>query len=317
MTDAREIQRAIERIRNDKRSGAGELAVMAARTLLMAADMDKPRNAEGYIKGLGDIAARLIAAQPSMAPILNLVNDVLIAAEGLSDPAAVRRDVASRAKGFLSTITERSKAIRSYTAEVLKGRGATPVNVLTHSYSSTVVDAVTEAHRASLVSSVVCTESRPGFEGRKTLARLRECGVPVTYVVDMGVFSIIQSGGVDDVLIGGDCVSRKGLVNKTGTLGIALAASESGVAVYALLSTDKFLHEGLESFHSIELQDLGEVLDTDDEGVSVINNYFDTTPLRLLTGIITEKGIRCPEEAEKYFNEGQTSSFLRELAASR
>ncbi len=255
------------------------------------------------------MARLLIQAQPSMAPILNLVNTVLIEAEKLTRITPIRKALRTRTKGFLSDLKEALDKITSLTLQTL-GRLGKPVNVLTYSYSSTVINALAQAHRGGFVSKVICTESRPGYEGRNTLRRLREHHIPVTYVVDMLVFSLMLEGGIDMVLVGSDCVSSRGLVNKAGTLGLALASEHCKLPIYALSSTDKFLPDVLLPYHSIEPKDPAEVLETEDREVTVINKYFDTTPLYLLTGIITERGILKPDEAVELLKGRESSTLL-------
>jgi translation initiation factor 2B subunit (eIF-2B alpha/beta/delta family) len=95
---------------------------------------------------------------------------------------------------------------------------------------------------------------------------------------------------VDLIMVGADSISSKGLVNKIGTSALAVAANESRLEFFSLCGSEKFLPQD----HMIELNDLrdpGEILPQVIENVNIENIYFDITPLKYLTGIVTENVI--------------------------
>ena len=105
-----------------------------------------------------------------------------------------------------------------------------------HSASSLVAEALQQAHAAGGVRQVTCTGSRPAGEGVTLARRLGEAGLPVRLVIDAAAASLLPE--CDLVLLGADTVCAEGLVHKIGTLGLALAAQNFGVPVYAL-ATDE------------------------------------------------------------------------------
>jgi Translation initiation factor 2B subunit, eIF-2B alpha/beta/delta family len=183
--------------------------------------------------------------------------------------------------------------LENITSESLKVIGGIKSNpsVLAYSYSSTVLSAILAAKGSGLEPAVICTESRPTLEGKRLTKELRKVDIPVTYIVDMFAFSFMRQGRIDLILVGGDSISTEGLVNKIGTLGLALFAKEFRIPFYALLGTEKFLPSQLMPHFRIESRDPEEVLIKDDDGINVVNQYFDITPVSFLDGVITEAGI--------------------------
>jgi translation initiation factor 2B subunit (eIF-2B alpha/beta/delta family) len=150
------------------------------------------------------------------------------------------------------------------------------------------------AARGCLVQ-VVCTESRPGYEGRTTAATLAQEGIRTTLITDSAAASFL--GRASLVLVGADSISRDGLVNKMGTYAIALAAKEWGVPFYALCGREKFLPADYPCFR-IAPQEPEEVWPEHPQGVEVSNLYFDVTPLKYVSGVVTEQAVLTPGELE-------------------
>jgi translation initiation factor 2B subunit (eIF-2B alpha/beta/delta family) len=141
--------------------------------------------------------------------------------------------------------------------------------VLTHSFSSTVFEALRAAHSSGCRFRVLCTESLPMREGAALAASLAREAIMATVIPDAAVESFLPQAGL--VLVGADSVSARGLVNKTGTALIARAACALQIPMYALCSSDKFLPP--------------------DHDPPRPREGFHLTPLRYLAGIVTEEGI--------------------------
>jgi translation initiation factor 2B subunit (eIF-2B alpha/beta/delta family) len=160
-------------------------------------------------------------------------------------------------------------------------------SVVTISNSTTVQHALRHAQRAGRRFSVICAESRPVCEGRQTAAQLASYGIPVRLMVDAAAVEAAASAHL--VLVGADMLSMQGLVNKVGTRALAAVARHAGVPFYALCGSEKFLPPGFTPLEQIEWP-TAEVWPEAMEGVAVRNCYFDTTPLELISGIVTEQG---------------------------
>jgi methylthioribose-1-phosphate isomerase len=197
------------------------------------------------------------------------------------------------------------------------------VNVLTHCNAGwlatvdlgTALAPVYLAHDRGLAVHVFVSETRPRNQGASLTAfELAEHGVPHTLIVDNAAGHLLQRGRVDLCLVGTDRTTATGDVcNKIGTYLKALAARESGVPFYVAApssSIDWRLRNGVAEI-PIEERDAREVLCIPGQGADgriaevqlappaspAANPAFDVTPARLVTALITERGI-CPATAE-------------------
>ena len=198
-----------------------------------------------------------------------------------------------------------------------------PLNVLTHCNAGwlaavdwgTALAPIYKAHRAGIKLHVWVDETRPRNQGANLTAYELACeGVPHTVVVDNAGGHLMQHGFVDVVIVGSDRTTRKGdLCNKIGTYLKALAAYENSIPFYAALPTstiDWSIADGLNEI-PIEIRSESEVLQVegqlkDGQIASVrlcplsskgFNPAFDVTPGKLITGLITEKGVSRATES--------------------
>jgi len=198
-----------------------------------------------------------------------------------------------------------------------------PVNILTHCNAGwiatvdwgTVTAPLFMAHDAGVPIHVWVDETRPRNQGLLTAWELAGHGVPYTLVADNAGGHLMQRGMVDLVMVGADRVSRRGDVcNKIGTYLKAAAARDNDVPFYAAVPTptiDWALEDALREIPIEERdgEELREVRGVDEAGkpasvriapaaTPVANPAFDVTPARLVTALITEKGIvRASEKA--------------------
>lgn len=259
------VQQRIDAIRSNRTSGAAEVAAQAAAVLSLAAELAPD--------SIPDAARLLVAAQPAMAPLVNLTRAVLAA----PDPGAAAREFVLRMRASLPRIA-------GHAARLIPGGCA----VLTHSYSSAVFEAFRAAREMGRHFRVICTESRPLCEGAALAASLGREGIEATLILDAAIASFLPRAAL--VLVGADAVSARGLVNKTGTALLALAASRFQVPMYALCGSEKLLPPDYE-LPPEPPKDPREILAQPAPNVTVVNYYFDLTPLDHLAGIVTEDGI--------------------------
>ena len=191
-----------------------------------------------------------------------------------------------------------------------------PVNVLTHCNAGwlafvdhgSATAPIYAAHDRGIQVHVWVDETRPRNQGAKLTAwELGEHGVPHTVIADNTGGHLMQRGEVDLVLVGTDRTTYTGdVANKIGTYLKALAAKDNDVPFYVALPSSSFdwtIRDGVAEI-PIEERDAAEVKQVDGWGedhvreVRVANpkspaaNYaFDVTPRRLVTALITERGI--------------------------
>jgi methylthioribose-1-phosphate isomerase len=147
--------------------------------------------------------------------------------------------------------------------------------------------------------AVYADETRPLLQGaRLTTWELMQEGIPVTLITDNMAASVMRLGKIQAVIVGADRIAANGdVANKIGTYGVAVLAKEHGISFYvaAPLSTiDLNLKNGEEI--PIEERAADEVIafggkPVAPEGVKVYNPAFDMTPVRYISGIITESGV--------------------------
>lgn len=202
-----------------------------------------------------------------------------------------------------------------------------PINILTHCNAGwlatvdwgTALAPIYTAHDAGLNVHVWVDETRPRNQGASLTAwELGKHGVPHTIITDNTGGHLMQHGQVDLVIVGADRVTSTGDVcNKIGTYLKALAAFDNQIPFYAAVPSptiDWSIKNGLTDIE-IEMRDGDEVhhmtgLNPQGQLETIritpahslaINPAFDVTPARLVTGIITERGIAKPQELRLLF----------------
>jgi len=204
--------------------------------------------------------------------------------------------------------------------EIARAKNGKPVNILTHcnagwlafvDYGSALAP-VYAAHDRGLPVHVWVDETRPRSQGSKLTAwELGQHGVPHTIIADSAGGHLMQRGAVDLVMVGSDRTTRAGdVANKIGTYLKALAAKDNKVPFYVALPSSSFdwaIRDGSEI--PIEERGAEEVKRADGwrdgrmwevslapESSPAANFGFDVTPRRLVTGLITERGVCKADE---------------------
>ena len=268
----------------------------------------------------------LISCRPTAVNLTNAVNYMM---QGLKDvPAGSLSEVALKAaREICENEKENCRLIGKYGLPLLenlsKMKKGTPVNILTHCNAGwlacidygTVTAPVYLAHMAGIPLHVWVDETRPRNQGaRLTAWELEQAGVPYTLIADNTGGHLMQHGMVDIVLVGCDRASVKGdVANKIGTYLKALAAKDNGIPFYAALPSTSIDINISDAFSEIPVEERDPEEVTSVSGITggemasvricpektrAVNYGFDITPARLISGLITEKGIIKPEESE-------------------
>jgi methylthioribose-1-phosphate isomerase len=191
-----------------------------------------------------------------------------------------------------------------------------PINVMTHCNAGalatcgwgTATAPLFLAHAQGLTLHVWVSETRPRLQGANLTAwELAQRNIPHTLFPDSASGLLMRRGDVDAIFVGADRVARNGdMCNKIGTYDKALAARDNDVPFYVGLPSptiDWTLATG--EAIPIETRDASEVLsiagrDEHDRiarvaiaprGTPAVNYAFDVTPARLVTGLVTERGV--------------------------
>jgi len=321
--DLRTVEEACAAIRDMHVRGAPLIGVAGAFGMYLAL-LRSPRGREAA--ALEEAAAALVATRPTAVNLAFAVNKVrsaldrraareeLIAA-ALAEAQRLRRDEID----FCRRIGEHGVALIEGIASRKPGE---TVNVLTHCNAGwlacvdygTATSPIYLAHDRGVPVHVWVDETRPRNQGaRLTAYELGEHGVPHTVIVDNAGGHLMQHGRVDMVIVGSDRTTAAGDVcNKIGTYLKALAAGDNGVPFYAALPSSTIDFSIRDGVKEIEVEERnqdevkfsegfhgGAIVSTrvTPERSRAANPGFDVTPARLVTGIITERGIAEASEA--------------------
>lgn len=295
-------------LRADTVSGAASVARAAADVMRRAAADVPADSVEELRPGLERAAIKVLDAQPSMAPLVRLVQDVLAAAGDADTVDEARSRAREAAEAFRERVGAASSAVAERAAHVLPAEGT----VATFSASSTVREALLRG--ASAERRIVCFESRPMTEGRGLAESLADAGLEVTFAVDAAAFSLVPT--CDTVVLGADSVGDHGVVNKVGSAVLAHAARAAGVPVYVLCDTTKLLPVGFPQMLEDD-RPASEVWEGAPAGVSVWNRYFEAVPLSLVTAVVTDRAVLRPSELAAVRESMPFPDFLRRWAKGR
>jgi len=282
--------------------GAPAIGVAAAYGVVLAALSAKAEGCGGAVEravtmlsGTRPTAVNLFAALERMRRVLHGCRTDDLADALLREAKQVHQDE-----------VDASSAI-SRLGALLVPEGAT---VLTHcnagmiatAAGGTALGAIVEAHRQGKVARAIATETRPLLQGaRLTVWELVQAGVPTTLITDSMVGHMMRTTRIDCVIVGADRIAANGdVANKIGTYSIAILSKAHGVPFYVAAPTstvDLSLPRGeqieIEERNALEVTSFAGARIAAD-GPEVRNPSFDVTPHRLVTAIITERGILSP-----------------------
>ncbi|OIQ92391.1 methylthioribose-1-phosphate isomerase [mine drainage metagenome] len=274
---------------------------------------------------LDEAYGRLYATRPTAVNLRWALDDMKALLAPL--PPGRRKAAAyARAQAIADEDVAMNEALGRHGLEVIaalwaekRAKGAERLNILTHCNAGwlatvdwgTALAPVYKAFEAGIPLHVWVDETRPRNQGASLTAReLNWQGVAHTVIVDNAGGHLMQHGLVDLCIVGTDRTTAEGDVcNKIGTYLKALAARDNGVPFYVALpgpTIDWTLADGVAEI-PIEERDPAEIthiagrtadgarvaVQLTPDGSPAVNYGFDVTPARLVTGLITERGV-CP-----------------------
>jgi methylthioribose-1-phosphate isomerase len=325
--DLRTVAEVAVAIREMHARGAGLIGALAGYGLYLAALEARAKPASAFMAHVTDSGAILKSTRPTAVNLEWAVARQLAAlatVDGSNDARVataqrVAAEIADEDAAHCKQIGDHGLALIEAIAARKPGQ---VVNVLTHCNAGwlafvdhgTATAPIYAAHDRGIPVHVWVDETRPRNQGaRLTAWELGQHGVPHTVIADNTGGHLMQHGLVDLVITGADRVTHTGdVANKIGTYLKALAARDNGVPFYVALPSSTFdwtMTDGVRQI-PVEQRDPDEVRIiegwADDrvqavrltpEGSQAANYGFDVTPARLVTGLITERGI-CAATAE-------------------
>ena len=307
----RDIAQLLQRLQTDNTSGATTLVELALDILAAFARQKAAQEPHDFGAALETLLGAMLAAQPSMAVLINLAQQVLQACSEALPLATIRQQLQQVLSTFRHDVRRSTEVLCQQALTILPPR----VTVLTYSNSTTVIAALRYAHDRGRVRRVLLSESRPAYDGRPQALALLESGLAVEYSIDMALFERLAEADV--VLVGADAVFPDHLINKLGTHALARLAHLQGIPCFSLCAANKFLPAAATALWRIVDHPGAEVWPTAPNGLCISNRYFDATPLALLSGIVSDQGIYTPEALRLLLQQRELSTALLRLASGR
>jgi ribose 1,5-bisphosphate isomerase len=282
-----------ERIRNLHVQGARNVAITAVKALQTQAETTKAQTRKDFLTELCEARDLLFAARETEPLMRNAVRWVITQVEDDDErhvPALARVVCVSSGK-FQNSLAASKERI----AEIGAKRIRDDTVIFTHCHSSTVTHMLAKAKAEGKTFEVVCTETRPAFQGRITAKEMLQLGVKTTFIVDSAARSLMND--VDVVVVGADAITSEGnVVNKIGSAAIAVLAHEARKPFYVVSELLKFDPATLYGeYEKIEERSRDEIWKEAPPELNVRNPAFDVTPRDLIHGIICEEGIISPQ----------------------
>ena len=325
--ELRTVEEVAVAIRDMHVRGAGLIGATAGYGMYLAALAAPHHDLAGFLEYLAQAGEHLKATRPTAVNLAWAVERQLQAIQRQGETLAEKVQVAlTTATAIADEDAAACERIGQHGLALIQQLYANhpdrPVNLLTHcnagwlafvDYGSATAP-IYAAHQQGIPVQVWVDETRPRNQGaRLTAWELGQQGVPHTVIADNVGGHLMQHGLVDLVLTGADRVTRSGdVANKIGTYLKALAAQDNQIPFYVCLPSSTFdwtMRDGVREI-PIEQRDATEV--THISGwqhgaeqtvrltpkTSPAANYgFDVTPARLITGLVTERGICVAAEA--------------------
>ncbi|MEZ4633070.1 MAG: S-methyl-5-thioribose-1-phosphate isomerase [Deinococcales bacterium] len=307
--------------------GAPLIGITAAYGLYIAA-LSAPLADQLFDKALAEAAQKLLATRPTAVNLRWALEEQLqhLKAQGRQSYEAKLEILAKHAQDLAQEDVRNCYQIGQHglklIQEIAKGKDGKVVNILTHCNAGwlacvdhgTATSPIYAAFDAGIPLHVWVDETRPRNQGaRLTAWELGQHGIPHSIIADNTGGHLMQRGMVDMVIVGSDRTTRQGdVANKIGTYLKALAAKDNNIPFYVALPSST-LDWSLSKGHDIEIEERGSeevtyiegYLEAEKKLASVrlspqdspaVNYAFDVTPARLVTGLITERGICAAHE---------------------
>jgi ribose 1,5-bisphosphate isomerase len=291
---------AAERIKQLKVQGARNVAIAAINAIEEGTKESDAKHKDEFMKELSDAKTVLFASRETEPLMRNAIRHVIHAVEN-SDETSVTElvELVSQVSGSFLESLERSK---EKIASVGSKRISDGSKVLTHCHSSTVTNMLRRAKQDGKSFKVVCTESRPVFQGRITAKEMLDAGIETTLIVDSAVRYFMNE--VDLVVVGADAITSEGnVINKIGTSMVALAAKEARTPFYVVSELLKFDPATVHGdYETIEERSPTEVWNDAPSGLTIRNPAFDVTRREFIHGIICEEGVISPDSISELVN---------------
>ncbi len=291
--------------------GAPAIGVTAALGIALGAKQYTQKNLDGFRLHMDKVCEVLAATRPTAVNLFWAVDRMkrVLADNPLSSVEEWQKCLLEEALAILEEDVRVNRALGKHGAAIIQDGD----HILTHCNAGalatagygTALGVVRAAWEQGKRLRVYADETRPVLQGaRLTTWELQQDGIPVTLITDNMAGALMQKQGIQCCIVGADRIAANGdVANKIGTYSVAVLAKAHEIPFYvaAPLSTiDLETPDGekipIEERNSSEVTQLHWSRVIAPPEISVWNPAFDVTPAKLITGIITERGILSPHE---------------------
>ncbi|WP_322800376.1 hypothetical protein [Thermoflexus sp.] len=270
-------EEALKAYQEDRTSGAMALAVRAARIVEEWARIAPVDRVEDFRSALEGLLHTLIQAHPDMAPPRHLAEAARQAIREASRLPAARADLISALQKFRRRLEVHERAAARHAAALLRSART----ILTHSRSGLVARALAFTAEKGRYLQVICPVAEPGGEGRRMSEEVAAMGHTAILLPDLAAMGWLPH--VDLVMVGADAWDEDGIVNKVGTLALAVLARAFRRPFFVVAISEKRWPAGIGP-HPARAQRFPPL--TGEE-----TPWFEFVPRSYLTGLILEDGL--------------------------
>jgi ribose 1,5-bisphosphate isomerase len=302
------VERAAKRIKTLEVQGARNVAITAIKAIEELTAKSKAQNKAQFMNELFKARNILFSSRETEPLMRNAVRQIIHEVERSKEkePKELATLVHRTANQFLQNLETSKKRI----AEIGSKRIKSSSRILTHCHSSTVTHIFERAKKEGKQFEIICTETRPRFQGRITAQELIDLDIKTTMIVDSAVRFFINK--VDLVMVGADAITSEGnIINKIGTSLIALAANEARTPFYVISELLKFDPSTVYGdYEKIEERNPNEIWAEAPSKLKIRNPAFDITRRNYIHGIICEEGVISPHSVLEVVRKAYPWIFL-------
>lgn len=306
----------IAAIRTDKTGGASPTGCVLAQACKELCDRREYGSCAEVKDALYDLLRQAVNAQPTMATIKYVANEVALAAERrLSDATgedvdAVCSEIGEKCSHLIKRSCDDVARIGMIVARALPGDGT----IVTVSLSRTVIESFGAAKALGKRLTLCVLEGRPGGEGVATAHEAIKSGHNVLLAPDAAAYEHVRSARC--VLVGADAILASGdTINKVGTATVAVCAKTCGVPVW--VAAESWKYDILSRFgtrpdlaRSPDVNPFGVQLSP---GISLDTRMFEIVPRSYVDLLVTEMGAGSPDAVARWGSTLPISQFVQSL----
>jgi ribose 1,5-bisphosphate isomerase len=290
------VKTTAKKIKDLEIQGARNIAVESLKSLARYAKSIKAKSKKEFFNELKKGQNILLSSRPTEPMMRNTVRyaTYMANANELENINDIKKTVLSYIDDVLKDLEESKKKI-TVLGEKLIPKNAT---ILTHCHSSTVTEILKSCKNKNI--KVICTETRPLYQGRITASELVNAGIKTSMIIDSAAKEFIRK--CDMILMGADVITLAGVYNKIGSGMISHFAEIYDIPMYVAAESWKFDPETVtKGSEIVEKRSSKEIWNNPPKNLELLNPAFDFIEKEEITGIITEDGIITPDVIHESF----------------